>query len=89
MAHISRPEPDIVAKYIESDSKDKDEKKEVPGKKKTVKVDQNENKKEEVDESEDKKSKSIEKENPVTEQWMKNLEMLDLKSLDEMISPNQ
>ena len=89
MAHISRPEPDIVAKYNESDSKDKDEKKKVPGKKKTVKVDQNENKKEEVDESEDKKSKSIEKENPVTEQWMKNLEMLDLKSLDEMISPNQ
>ena len=89
MAHISRPEPDIVADNNKSDSKDKNQKKEVPGKKKTVKVDQNENKKEEVDESEDKKSKSIEKENPVTEQWMKNLEMLDLKSLDEMISPNQ
>ena len=77
MAHISN----------EKGFKDKEEKKEVPGKKKTVKVDQNENKKKEVDESEDKKSK--EKESPVTPQWMKNLEMLDLKSLDEMISPNQ
>ena len=89
MAHISRSEPDIVADYNESDSKVKEQKKEVPRKKKTVKVDQNENKKEEDDKSEDKKSKSLEKENPVTEQWMKNLEMLDLKSLDEMISPNQ
>ena len=73
MAHISN----------EKGFKDKEEKKEVPGKKKTVKVDQNENKKKE---SEDKKSK--EKENHVTEHWMKNLEMLELKSLDEMISPN-
>ena len=49
-------------------------------KKKTVKFDdQNENKKE-VEESKEKK----EKEGPVTEQWMKNLEMLDLKSLDDL-----
>ena len=80
MAHISRPEPDFVADYNENDFKGEEEKKEVPEKKKTVKFDdQNENKKE-VEESKEKK----EKEGPVTEQWMKNLEMLDLKSLDDL-----
>ena len=80
MAHISRPEPDFVADYNENDFKGEEEMKEVPGKKKTVKFDdQNENKKE-VEESKEKK----EKEGPVTEQWMKNLEMLDLKSLDDL-----
>ena len=57
------------------------EKKQFTGKKKIVKPDQNENKKPEGNESEDKKPK--EKESPVTGQWMKNLEMLNLRSLDE------
>ena len=77
VAHISRPEPDFLADYNENDFQGEEEKKEAAGKKKTGKFDQNENKKE----SEEKKSK--EKESPVTGQWMKNLEMLDLKSLDE------
>ena len=58
MAHISRPEPDFVADYNENDFKGEEEKKEVPGKKKTVKVDQNENKKKEtvkVNQTENKK----------------------------------
>ena len=62
------------------------EKKQFTGKKKIVKPDQNENKKPEGNESEDKKPK--EKESPVTGQWMKNLEMLNLKSLDEFWCPN-
>ena len=76
MAHISRPEPDFVADYNDNDFQGEEEKKEVPGQKKMVKFDQKE--------SVEKKSK--EKESPVTEQWMKNLEMLDLdlKSLDDM-----
>ena len=82
VAHISRPESGFLAAYKEIEFKGKEGKKGVPGKKKTVTFDQNENKKEEVEESEEKKSK--EKASPVAEQWMKNLEMLDLKSLDDM-----
>ena len=77
MAHISRPEPDFVADYNQNDFKE--EKKEATGKKKTVTFDQNENNKKEVD---DKKFK--EKESHVTDQFLKNLEMLEMKSMDDL-----
>ena len=81
MAHISRPEPDFVADYNQNDFKEEEEKK-ATGKKKTVTFDQNEKNKKEVDESDDKKFK--EKESPVTDQFLKNLEMLEMKSMDDL-----
>ena len=89
MAHISRPKPDFVTDYNENDFRGEEERKEVqevqegPGKKKSVKFDLNDNKKKEVEEeSEDEKSKEME--SPVTEQLVKNMEILDLKSLDDL-----
>ena len=79
VAHISRPESGFLAAYKEIEFKGKEGKKGVPGKKKTVTFDQNENKEEEVEEK-----KSKEKASPVAEQWIKNMEMLDLKSLDDL-----
>ena len=71
MAHISN----------EKDLRNKTEKKQATGKKVFNKVDENRIKKKEVKESEEKKSK--EKECPVDGQWLKDLGMLDLRSLDE------
>ena len=81
MAHISRPEPDFVADYNQNDFKEEEEKK-ATGKKKTVTFDQNEKNKKEVDDSDDKKFK--EKESHVTDQFLKNLEMLEMKSMDDL-----
>ena len=65
--------------YNENDFKGEEEKKE----KKSVEFDLNDNKKKEVEkESEDEKSKEIG--SPVTEQLVKNMEILDLKSLDDL-----
>merc|ERR1712150_325790 len=83
VAHISRPEPDFVADYNKNEFKEEEERQKVPGKKKkTVQFDQKENNKKEVEESEVKKSK--EKKSPVTDQILMNLEMLNLKSMDDL-----
>ena len=71
-----------MADYNQNDFRGEEEKKEVkevPGKKKIVTFDQNDmNDNKKVDKSEDEKSTEV------TEQLMKNMEMLDLKSLDDL-----
>ena len=71
-----------MADYNQNDFRGEEEKKEVkevPGKKKIVTFDQNDmNDNKKVDKSE------AEKSTEVTEQLMKNMEMLDLKSLDDL-----
>jgi len=84
VADISKPEPNMIADYNKDDFKGEEKKKQITGRKKmVVKVDQNGNEKNDFDENHNKKTEQ--KESPASGQWIREIGMPELKSLDELV----